>query len=81
MARIMGLVVVDAWSSLSDEMQIVIAHEALGRAALLLARQSELLAEEMEAGHVPDRGGPEALRLNAAIVRAGVQADEYAGHC
>jgi hypothetical protein len=70
----------DVGDTLSDEMQVVIAHDALCRAALLLARQSELLAEEMEAGHVPDRGGPEALRLNAAIVRAEVQADECAGH-
>jgi hypothetical protein len=70
----------DVWDTLSDEMQVVIAHDALCRAALLLARQSELLAEEIEAGYIPDRGGPEALRLNAAIVRAEVQADEYAGH-
>jgi hypothetical protein len=70
----------DAWNTLSDEMQVVIAHEALCRAARLLARQSELLAEEIEAGHIPDRGGPEALRLNAAIVRAEVEAEEYAGH-
>jgi hypothetical protein len=70
----------DAWNTLSDEMQVVIAHDALCRAALLLARQSELLAKKIEAGHIPDRGGPEALRLNVSIVRAEVQADEYAGH-
>jgi hypothetical protein len=39
----------DVWDTLSDEMQVVIAHDALCRAALLLARQSELLAEEIEA--------------------------------
>jgi hypothetical protein len=27
-----------------------------------------------------DRGGPEALRLNAAMVRAEVAAEEYSGH-
>jgi hypothetical protein len=80
MARVIGLVMNDVWNTLFDEMQVVIAHEALCRAALMLAHQSELLAEEIEAGHVPDRGGPEALRLNAAIVRAEVAAKEYAGH-
>jgi hypothetical protein len=70
----------DAWNTLSNEMQVVIAHKSLCRAARLLARQSELLAEGIEAGHIPDRGGAEALRLNAAIVRADVEAKEYAGH-
>lgn len=66
----------DVWNALSDDLQLAIAHEALCRAALLLARQSELLAEEIEAGHVPDRGGPEALRLYAAIVRAEVESED-----
>ena len=40
------------------------------RAAATLADQAELLGLEMEAGTLSDRGGPDALRLFAAIIRA-----------
>ena len=58
------------WHNLTDEMQLVLAREAMIRAAATLADQAELLSLEMEAGTLRDRGGPDALRLFAAIIRA-----------
>jgi len=58
------------WPTLSDEAQLVLAREALARAAETLAGHAELLAGEMEFGTLLDRGGPDALRLFAAVVRA-----------
>ncbi|MCK8788142.1 hypothetical protein M0638_27700 [Roseomonas sp. NAR14] len=58
------------WHSLPDEIQLAISREALRRAAETLAEHAELLAEEMDHGALADRGGPDALRLFAAVVRA-----------
>ena len=58
------------WQALPDETQLVLSREALRRAAETLATHAELLAREMEAGSLLDQGGPEALRLFAAVVRA-----------
>ena len=44
---------------------------SLRQAAETLAGQAELLAGEMESGTIADCGGPEALRLLAAVVRLG----------
>jgi hypothetical protein len=57
------------WHALSDDMQLALTQLALLRAAETIAQQAELLAEEMEVGHLRDRGGPDALRLLAAVVR------------
>jgi hypothetical protein len=57
------------WNALSDDAQVALAREALIRASKMLARHAEALAREMEAGHVGDRGGPDALRLFAAVIR------------
>jgi hypothetical protein len=58
------------WNTLSDEMQIALGREALKRAADAIAGQAESLAGEFENGSLIDRGGPDALRLLAALVRA-----------
>ncbi len=58
------------WDSLSDEQQVLLAREALRRAADSIAGQAECLAGEIESGVLLDRGGPDALRLLAALVRA-----------
>ncbi|MCX8132615.1 MAG: hypothetical protein N3D18_01465 [Roseococcus sp.] len=58
------------WHCLTDDLQLALAREALRRAAETLAEQAELLALEMETGALRDHGGPEALRLFAAVVRA-----------
>lgn len=57
------------WDILSDEVQLALAREALRRAVDTIAGQAEVLAQEMEVGTITDRGGVDALRLLAAIVR------------
>ncbi|WP_270939112.1 hypothetical protein [Falsiroseomonas oryzae] len=58
-----------SWNTLPEDLQLVLSREALRRAAETLAEHAELLAEEMERGTLADRGGPDALRLFAAVVR------------
>jgi hypothetical protein len=58
------------WTVLPDDVQLTLSREALKRAAATLAQHAELLAAEMEDGLLMDRGGPDALRLFAAVVRA-----------
>lgn len=53
-----------------DQAQALLAGEALRHASETMAAQAELLAREMEFGTLADRGGPDALRLFAALVRA-----------
>jgi hypothetical protein len=57
------------WTLLSDDLQLTLSREALRHAAQTIADQAEALADEMECGMLADRGGPEALRLLAALVR------------
>jgi hypothetical protein len=66
------------WNSLSEPLQLQLAQEALREASENLAAYAEALASEMEAGFMSDRGGQEALRLFATLVRA-VHAAEPAG--
>lgn len=65
------------WNSLSDDLQLMLASQAMAHAVQIIAGQAETLAEEMEAGGLSDRGGPDALRLLAAVVR--VAGQETAG--
>jgi hypothetical protein len=58
------------WHFMTDDLQLALSREALKRAAETLAAHAELLAGEMETGALCDEGGPEALRLFAAVVRA-----------
>ena len=58
------------WNSLSEPLQLYLAQQAFRKAAETIAGQAEVLATEFEAGSLADRGGAEALRLMAAIVRA-----------
>jgi hypothetical protein len=69
------------WNRLSDALQLTLSQEALRRAAETIAGQAEVLAEEMESGALANRGGPDALRLLAMVVRA-AEPDPYgpAGH-
>lgn len=60
----------DRWTALPEDVQLVLSREAMRRAAATLAEHAELLAQEMERGTLSDRGGPDALRLFAAVVRA-----------
>lgn len=56
------------WNLLSTEQQLRMSQSALRTAADLIARQAELLADEIETGALADLGGPEALRLLSAII-------------
>ncbi len=58
------------WDCLSDEAQLAIGQEALRRATNLVAAQADQLAYEIESGLLRDKGGPDALRLLSALVRA-----------
>jgi Mor family transcriptional regulator len=58
------------WNLLTDDLQLALSREALRRAAETLAEHAELLAIEMDSGTLQDRGGPDALRLFAAVVRS-----------
>ena len=69
------------WSLLSEPLQHAVAREAMLRSAETIAGQAMVLAAEMEDGGLPDRGGAEALRLFAAVVRVtGREAAPPAGH-
>lgn len=69
------------WNSLSDTLQLALAREALVRAAETIAGQAEVLATEMEAGHLADCGGPDALRLLASVARlTGRNSCDAVGH-
>jgi hypothetical protein len=59
------------WNHLPEDLQLALSREALSRAAATIASQAEVLADEMECGGLADRGGPDALRLFAAVVRVG----------
>jgi hypothetical protein len=58
------------WTELSNDLQLTLAREAMRRAVATIAGQAELLAAEIDAGRLADHGGPDALRLLAAVIRA-----------
>lgn len=58
------------WNYLNEGVQLALTRAALAQAADTIAVQAETLATEMETGSLDDRGGPDALRLLAAVVRA-----------
>lgn len=64
------------WNLMSDELQLVVSREALSKASTIIAEQADLLAREIEGGRLQDRGGADALRLLAAIVRLNTSAAE-----
>ncbi len=69
------------WDQLTDESQLRLSAAALRYAATIIAEQAELIALEMDEGRLEDRGGPDALRLFAAIVRLNNREAEMAvGH-
>ena len=63
-----------SWNCLSDDLQLTVTRQALLLATEASAHQADLLAAEFEAGNLPDRGGSEALRLLAALLRSQGQA-------
>ena len=69
MGRMGGTMLLN-WDRLPDDMQITLAQEALSRASGRIAIQAEVLADEIECGNIADHGGPDALRLLAAVLRS-----------
>ncbi len=65
----------DDWTLLSDNLQLTLSREALDRAREAIAGQAEILAGEIENGTLADHGGPEALRLLAAVMRVASRTD------
>ncbi len=69
------------WATLTDMQQLALSRAALHRASETIAGQAEILAGEIESGALDDRGGPDALRLLAALVRLPGRTDaDPAGH-
>jgi hypothetical protein len=69
------------WNHLPENLQIALSREALQHAVRIVATQAEVLAAEFDNGTLRDRGGSEALRLFAAVVRVGEDTGlEPAGH-
>jgi len=58
------------WKSLPEPLQLHLAEMAMRQASETLARHAEILASEIESGTLSDQGGPDGLRLFAAVVRA-----------
>lgn len=58
------------WNALPETLQLYLAQQAFRQASEAIAGQAEVLAQEFDTGTLADRGGAEALRLMAAIVRA-----------
>lgn len=57
------------WNMLSDDLQLTLSREAFRHAVERVAGQAEVLASEMDIGQLADRGGADALRLFAAVMR------------
>jgi hypothetical protein len=70
------------WNEIPEDLQVALSSEALRRAVSIIVTQAEMMALEMECGGLRDRGGPEALRLFAAVLSVS-GSDELmpAGHC
>ena len=69
------------WHMLSDETQLTVTRAALVQAVHSVAGQAEILALEMESGTLVDRGGPDALRLLAAVLRMSQETGMVAQGC
>lgn len=64
------------WNTLPETLQLHVAQQAFRQAVDTIASQADVLAGEFEAGTLSDRGGADALKLLATIVRALRPADE-----
>jgi hypothetical protein len=73
--------VTPAWDQLSEDCQLLLAQEAMQRACEIVAARADALAEEFDRGDIADRGGADALRLLARLVRLARQrAEGVVGH-
>ena len=58
------------WSRLPEANQVALADAALREAVVAVADQADILADAIQAGHLADRGGIDALRLLSRLIRA-----------
>ncbi len=63
-----------SWNTLPTDLKLVVTRQALVMATEASAHQADLLADEFEHGTLTDRGGSEALRLLAALLRTQTKA-------
>ena len=63
------------WNILPTMLQLTLSREAFRHAVETVLGQAEALASEMEIGRLADRGGADALRLFAAMMRVTCRED------
>jgi hypothetical protein len=57
------------WQALSEEMQLLLAQQAMRQAAQIVADQAELFAVQFTQRTLADRGAADALKLFAMLLR------------
>ena len=57
------------WHLISEELQLVLANQAMRRASTIIADQADLLAVQFATAILQDRGAAEALKLFAVLLR------------
>jgi hypothetical protein len=57
------------WHLISEELQLVLANQAMRRASTIIADQADLFAVQFATHILQDRGAAEALKLFAVLLR------------
>jgi hypothetical protein len=57
------------WHLISEELQLVLANQAMRRASTIIADQADLFAVQFATAVLQDRGAAEALKLFAVLLR------------
>ena len=57
------------WHGMSDELQLLLAQQAMRRASFIIADQADLFAQQFASATLVDRGAADALKLFAVLLR------------
>jgi len=57
------------WHSISEELQLALARQAMRQAATIIADQADLFAVQFTTATLQDRGAADALALFATLLR------------
>jgi hypothetical protein len=57
------------WHSISEDLQLALAKQAMRQAATIIADQADLFAIQFATATLQDRGAADALKLFAALLR------------
>jgi hypothetical protein len=57
------------WHSISEDLQLALAKQAMRQAATIIADQADLFAIQFITATLQDRGAADALKLFAALLR------------